>query len=254
MADLAALTAAYSHLLLRPVLGSGVCETCFNLTDGYRRCYACAHLEQWVDLVVPISYSVAHEQLHHVLAGYKRWPAPIARQSRRELTAILERHLHAHETCHAVAAGIEGFNILTTVPAGTPDADVGQPLRQLVADTAPARDRYSRLLVRSDRTTDPRHFDPDRFTATTPLAGESVLLIDDMWTTGASAQSAAAVLKAVGAGTVVALVIGRHVNRGWGDNDRILKTLERPYDWDRCVSCPPSRAALTPSPLPAAAG
>jgi hypothetical protein len=33
-------------------------------------------------------------------------------------------------------------------------------------------------------------------------------------------------------------VIGRHVNREWGDNDRHLRALEeQPFEWERCALC-----------------
>jgi hypothetical protein len=73
--------------------------------------------------------------------------------------------------------------------------------------------------------------------ATGALDGEPVLLIDDTWTTGASAQSAAATLKKAGSGPVAAVVIGRHLNRDWGENDRRLRSLPTPFDWNRCAHC-----------------
>jgi hypoxanthine phosphoribosyltransferase len=82
-----------------------------------------------------------------------------------------------------------------------------------------------------------REFNPRKFAAIESLNGESVLLIDDTWTTGASAQSAAAALKQAGAGKVGAVVIGRHVNRDWGENDRRLRAIPRPFAWERCVLC-----------------
>jgi len=272
MATVAELTAAYSSLLLRPEPGAGVCELCWNLTDGYCRCYACAHTEQRLAAMAPISYSVAHEQLHHVLAGYKRWPAPIAATTQRELAAVLWRHLLAHEPCHAAAARADRFELVTTVPAGTTERDRHQPLRRVVGElVGPTRDRYRRLLRRSDHPLETRTFDPLRFTATEGLNGEAILLIDDTWTTGASAQSAAAALRAAGAGAVAAVVIGRHVSREWRHNDRQLRRLAQPYDWGRCVHCAPSAAgpdgplapgasgrlapgARTPSPRHASAG
>ena len=42
--------------------------------------------------------------------------------------------------------------------------------------------------------------------------GASVLLVDDTWVSGASAQSAAAALKLAGARHVAVVVVGRHVN------------------------------------------
>ena len=64
-----------------------------------------------------------------------------------------------------------------------------------------------------------------------------MLLIDDTWTTGASAQSAAAALKAAGAGATASIVIGRHLNREWHENDRRIRGIARPFDWSRCALC-----------------
>ena len=71
----------------------------------------------------------------------------------------------------------------------------------------------------------PHRFDVDRYEPTARLTAEPVLLIDDTWTTGANAQSAAAALKRAGAGPVAAVVIGRHLNRRWGSNDSQLNGL-----------------------------
>ena len=42
-------------------------------------------------------------------------------------------------------------------------------------------------------------------------AGADVVLLDDTWTTGASAQSACAALRLAGARSVAVIVLGRHV-------------------------------------------
>jgi orotate phosphoribosyltransferase len=62
-----------------------------------------------------------------------------------------------------------------------------------------------------------------------------VLLIDDTWTTGSGAQSAAAALRQAGAGPVAAVVIGRHVKRDWRENERRLRALAQPFDWSSCA-------------------
>ncbi len=80
-----------------------------------------------------------------------------------------------------------------------------------------------------------RALDPGKFSPTRDLAGEAILLIDDTWTTGASAQGAAGALKIAGAGRVAVLVIGRHVNPEWSDNANRLRALPRGFDWDRCA-------------------
>jgi hypothetical protein len=98
-------------------------------------------------------------------------------------------------------------------------------------------------LRRSDVSIDPRAFSAEKFVAQSTLNGEAVLLIDDTWTTGANAQSAATALKAAGAGPVAAVVLGRHINRDWHDNDRRLRALGSRFDWCQCVACASAAAA-----------
>lgn len=232
------LTALYENFMLSPRPGPGVCTTCFNLTDGYARCYACAHQPNVIDAVAPISYSVAHEQLHHALASYKRLSGEVARRLGLQLAALIWRYLEAHEHCVARAAGADAFPIVTTVPSGHRERDDQHALRWIVAEVVgPTRDRHERLLRRSDVEVDAHAFDPEKYVAIRALNGEPVLLIDDTWTTGANAQSAAAALRAAGAGPLAAVVVGRHVNRGWRENDRQLRALAEPFDWSRCTLC-----------------
>ena len=241
------LSALYENVMLGPRRGPSVCTTCFNFTDGYSRCYACDHGQSVLDAVAPISYSVAREQLHHALASYKRLDGEVARRLGASLAAILWRFLAEHERCVARAAGTDRFDLVTTVPSGDRARDDQHPLRWIVGElVGPTRDRHERLLQRSHNDVAPRAFSRDKFAATRPIqGGTSVLLIDDTWTTGASAQSAGAALKAAGAGATAAVVIGRHLNREWHENDRRLRGIERPFDWSRCALCaepnPPQR-------------
>jgi predicted phosphoribosyltransferase len=99
----------------------------------------------------------------------------------------------------------------------------------------PTRDRFARLLTRSDAAVDDRTISPEKYLAARTLSGEPVLLIDDTWTTGANSQSAAATLRHAGAGPIALVVIGRHIKRDWEDNDQRLRTLPRPFDWADCV-------------------
>jgi hypothetical protein len=238
MPTVAQLTAPYGNVLLAPQPGPGVCETCFNLTDGYERCYACAHGGRWLDVVVPISYSVGGEQLHHALVAYKRTLEPVATHFTVGLAAVLWRFLAGHERCVSRALGVPAFPLVTTVPSSDPARDTEHPLHRLVGQlVAPTRGRFRRLLTRSDHPVRPHQFDVDRYQPLGRLTDKPVLLIDDTWTTGANAQSAAAALKRAGAGPVAAVVIGRHLNRRWGPNDRQLNGLPTPFDWDTCVRC-----------------
>ncbi len=233
------LSSLYENVLLGPRRGPGVCGTCFNFTAGYARCYACAHGYQALDAVVPISYSIAREQLHHTLASYKRLDGEVARRLGAILAAILWRFLAEHEACVARAAHSERFEIATAVPSGHRDRGEHHPLRHIVATlVGPTRDRHEPILRRTSAVVPPRIYDPGKFEPSNGrLNGESILLIDDTWTTGATAQSAAAALKQAGAGPVAAVVIGRHLNREWHENDRRIRGIVRPFNWQECALC-----------------
>src|SRR2546421_8780896 len=99
MATVAELTSVYEQFMLGPRPGPGVCGTCFNFTRGYERCYACVQRASCLDVVVPISYSVARERLHQALACYKRLNGAVARRLALELAAVLWRVLSAHQAC-----------------------------------------------------------------------------------------------------------------------------------------------------------
>jgi hypothetical protein len=237
MASVTELSAPYGNLLLAPRPGPGVCRTCFNLIDGSNRCRACRHNGDALDLLLPISYSIGGEQLHHALAAYKRTPAHWYEPFSRQLAAVLWRFLDAHETCAARAVGAGGFPLVTTVPSGDPLRDDAHPLHRIVGTLVePIRDRHQRLLRRSSPAA-PHAYDDTTVSVTQPLGGEPVLVIDDMWTTGATIQAVAAALKRAGSGPVAAIVIGRHVNREFHDTGRRLNGLPRPFDWNSCAFC-----------------
>ena len=56
-----------------------------------------------------------------------------------------------------------------------------------------------------------------------------MLLLDDTWTSGGSAEAAAVALRAAGARQVAVLVLGRHL-------DRLPTGLGQPFRLDRCAA------------------
>lgn len=238
MATVRELTDPYVNVLLAPLPPGSpdVCRICLTFTTGFTTCYPCGHQPEYADAVLPISYSPHFGQLHTVLAGYKRGVAQSAQPLRMQLAAILWRFLDLHEPCLANAAGVASFDVVTTVPSGSRERDQSHPLRGIVSDVVqPTRDRYERLLTRSGVAVPERVVDPEKYEATRDLHGESVLVIDDTWTTGANAQSTAGALKRTGAGAIGVLVIGRHVQPSYQDNEARLKSLPGPFAWERCA-------------------
>ena len=101
------------------------------------------------------------------------------------------------------------FRSRTTIYAPEP---VGRPgPHPLLALAAPyLRLPVTGLVIRpGEQGRDPN---PDRFAAERTGPGASVLLLDDSWVSGASAQSAVAALKRAGARHVAVVVLGRHVD------------------------------------------
>ncbi len=238
MATVSELSAPYANFMLAPRPGSGVCGVCFNFTRGFERCYSCARGDMALEAILPVSYSVGGEQLHHALVGYKRLGGEIARRLTVELAAVLWRFLALHERCVAIAAEVNTFTLVTTVPSGDRERDARHPLRRIVGElVGPTRGRFERLLGRSRREVPPRTVDAGKFEPLRSLGGEPVLLIDDTLTTGASARCASAALRGAGAGPVAVVVLGRYLNRGWYENDRRLKALAGRFDWSQCAMC-----------------
>ena len=194
------VSAPYANFMLQPAKpGDRVCRICRSFArEGYSSCKKCGFQPDHLDVVVPIAYSVGGGQMHHALRNYKDGGSSDVRQRFSvELAAVLWRFLASHERCVARAAGVDGFEIVTTIASGSTTRDDGRRnLRRIVGEICGAtRDRYERLLAPTDRGTDERRFDPDRYYALRQLNGENVLVIDDTWTTGRSAQSSAFALK-----------------------------------------------------------
>jgi len=230
------LSDPYANFLLPPAPPetADVCSVCMTFTHGFDTCYPCGHRQRAADAILPISYSPHLGQLHAALRGYKEgWGS--SRRFTIELAAVLWRFLARHESCLARRTGVDEFPVVTTVPSSDVERDAAHPLHEIVGRVVGHTvDRFERLLRPTGVEVEKRAVDTRRYESTRRLAGESVLLIDDTWTTGASAESAAHTLRAAGAGTIAVVVIGRHIHEDFEDNAERLKALPR-FSWDRCA-------------------
>jgi hypothetical protein len=203
--------------------------------SGFARCYQCeSHymLGHGVlaDAVVPVSYAVRGTAFADDLWRYKSGLDSGA-SARRSVLALLLAFLADHGGCIWRYAAMPEPDRFAVVPSGC-----GRPgPHPLLALASP----YLRLplwplAIRPG--SQGRDLDVHRFQASRAQAGESVLLLDDTWVSGASAQSAAAALKLAGARYVAIVVLGRHINPA----DRRAAPLAAglapgPYDPSACA-------------------
>lgn len=225
--------------------GIGICTVCKTfIPAGYPRCIPCNQSIGPLSSIAPITYSEHGAQMHTALRQYKESSdAAVRSYATVRLTAILWRFLEAHEICVARDIDLDAFDVVCVVPSSTPaDDNARGQLRQILEWCAPVKDRYTRLLKPTGQVPASRDYDPNRFACTENLHGQAVLLIDDTWTSGGHAQSAAVALVAGGAHAVGCVVIGRHLRREWrvtpGEektSGQMLDALPRVFDWDTCA-------------------
>ncbi|MFI6587643.1 hypothetical protein [Embleya sp. NPDC050493] len=244
MATVAELSARYANFLVHPLVpGPAVCRVCKGpAKPEYSTCWPCHEarriLEAGVaDAVIPVSLALKREQYANELWRYKNTAGPQQEYFRTGLAAVLWRFLERHERCIAEHCSVPGLTTVTVVP--TTSGRVDHPLRTIVASTVGVtRDRYRDLLTATPNATElGRTASSSRYTSS-PVRGENVLLIDDTWTTGHHAQSAASALKAAGANSVAIVVLGRHLNTEYGDTATHVKQARlRRFSWETCVLC-----------------
>ncbi len=222
---------------------------------------------------VPVSLFSPCSALHQLLVGYKAAPSLTARHEWRAwLSSLLAEFLRLHLSC--LAESFPAGHGLRSPPVD-PDHD-GQPAlraRPVLAVPVPSSSRQRASwagehplvgLVGAAVAAEPRlvlapvlakgpepvgHLRADSrgFRAVAPIAGRRVLVLDDTYTSGARAQSAAASLTAAGAEVMAIVPIGRLIhpehNRStgalWAQQQR-----ER-FDPGRCAG--PCRLAGVPA-------
>ena len=195
------------------------CRTCRGpVQAGFARCYQCdlAHARcggLLADVVAPVAYAVKGGRLAGDLWRYKSGAAG-ATEAGARLTAVLARFLREHSDQVWRAAGMAvGPELAAIVPSGQ-GRPGPHPLLGIVAScvdvpivplsAAPGAAARARGLADGMAV--------GWLTVGGAVAGADVLLVDDTWVSGASAQSAAAALKAAAARRVALVVIGRHVD------------------------------------------
>ncbi|HUC57150.1 MAG TPA: hypothetical protein VMA95_07100 [Streptosporangiaceae bacterium] len=236
-----ALAARAGGYLRNAVRGSGrTCSRCAIPVYHYEHCLTCQRTTRRADLadqVAMLTYAVAGERSGDLLKGYKE-PEPDAGHlaTVRELVQLA---LHLHANCAGLLAG-SPLSHWAAVPS-LPRKPGEHALREIVAGSAPGAEVR---LIAAEKARRPRTIGAGHFEAHSAVPADGhVLLLDDTWTTGGHAESAALALKKAGARRVSLLVVARWIKPDFGDNGWFLDKLRHgTYDpavcpWT-CGTCP----------------
>jgi hypothetical protein len=176
------------------------------------------------DVVAPIAYAVRGGRLAEDLWRYKSECASAAESAAR-LRAMLAVYIAGRGESIWRAAGMAaGPAAVAVVPSGR-GRPGGHPLTALVRSCVEVP--LAPLSVAPQEAAHGRGIDPGWLRVDGPVAGADVLVVDDTWVSGGSAQSAAVALKLAGAGRVAVIVIGRHVNPDDPRSAQLLAALTR---------------------------
>ena len=204
----------------RPRSTCAVCTT--PVDDRYSFCFACKQHrlhDGTADIVAPVIYAVPQHQSGYVMRGYKARP-PVGAHLRL-VTALTLFTLSRHGACAGRLVELPPTH-WASVPS-LPAKPGQHPLHRIVSGSAPGAEVR---LTAASRTSNARGVDATHFETTTRLSPEShVLLLDDTWTSGGHAQSAAVSLRAAGASRVSTLVVARWIKPGFADNATFLAGL-----------------------------
>jgi hypothetical protein len=163
------------------------------------------------DAVAPIGYAVRGEPLAGDLRRYKSERAAAAEvaAAAARLREMLGAFLADRGGSVWTGAGMSGGpSAVAVVPSGQgrPGA---HPLVALVRSCVALP--MVRLSI-APREIHTRGVNPGWVRVDDPVGGADMLVVDDTWVSGGSAQSTAAALKLAGARRVAVVVLGRHVN------------------------------------------
>ncbi|MFI6791280.1 hypothetical protein ACIBG4_28515 [Nonomuraea sp. NPDC050383] len=236
-----------------PAARPGLCRVCHSapaephapacLCAGCHRATAGVH--RHTPHVVPVSLCARtgdDRRLYDLVTRRRSPPGDLTGAAL--LAATVARFHRAHLPCLTRPAG-GPFTLVATVPGAGAERPVEafDLMPRVVQWVAGLRDLHRPVLMPGgDRAAEEalaRHVPDERaFQVLGRLDGERVLLLDELFASGARVQSAASVLYRAGAEAVVALVVARLVDP-WADT-RVADAWARPYDFGRCCLCDPA--------------
>jgi hypothetical protein len=156
--------------------------------------------------VTPVALVARPSPLYRALRQYKSGEPDVAARQAARLVSLLDRFFARHVECLAP----DGLDLCVVVPSPLGARPPPHPLAALVAASRSLPPLADALFP---GTSPVAHRRPaaDAYRATDRVSGKRVLLVDDVYTSGAHLQSAAVAISEAGARLVRAVVLGRFV-------------------------------------------
>lgn len=213
------------------------CATCALPVRGYTHCPQCtAHISTGLAVADRTGFLVyadrPNSQAYRMMFGYKQ--ELLRPQFEPVVRALLAVGLRAHFSCAAKLAETDDSG-WAVVPSTKGRSVLAELVRGL--SRSPSAEVVAGLTgVTPNRTLNPESW----AVAPGPTLPAHVMVIDDSWVTGSSAQSLACSLKQAGVRQVSILNAARVLSPDWEPNKAFIKDVlpGLPYDW---VVCPWTR-------------
>jgi hypothetical protein len=189
--------------------------------------------------VTPICLVTASSPAYRALREYKSAPHEVARRQASRLADFVSTFAARHLECAAPG----GVDVTVVVPSGAGGRPPPHPLTRVAAAAALLPPVVAGLRA-GPGTPGHRRPSPDAYHASEEVSDARVLLLDDVYTTGAHLQSAAAALLEAGASSVHGLVVARYEARpydargGRAPAEVAGAADPRPWRPERCMRCP----------------
>ena len=219
--------------VLKPARISSVntCSRCLGAKgQDYAECRACAMRPQAerASQVGVINYALDPGQTYDYFKAYKNPDHLIARGPYNALSFQLASVLVRHFDCSNRLG--PAISLWTNVPSTRRDPhSVSHPLHRIAQAALANRPQIPHLHTTAVSSSRDRKFSSNRFSlqpTDTSLKGRHVLILEDLWVSGASADSLASQLLSQGAFFVSVLALGRKVNANFGDAKSIVLALQ----------------------------
>lgn len=187
--------------------------------------------------VLPVAIATSGSTFSGTLWRYKAPAVQGCDTAASALSRLLGSFLVAHAQCLELQRGGRSDDaVITWIPDRRPGAPLGRLVNATAAELHQVGLPRPQALLSPGTSTG--RLTPHRFGGGADAAGRHVVLVDDTWTTGATARCAAHALLLAGASRVTVVPLARHVSMGYAGSAGYLRDRLTAPPWSiiRCAA------------------